>query len=228
MDGLIQRMGTSLESLRLQMDGEALERIHGALESSIREVTKLVGDVIRNDEECRWRLDDACDHIEALLGPAFVAVQTYVTAVRMRVACIAEVFQKHGGKLSFATTPKAYEVLSMGAASVLDGYSDVQVLIAVANFWKHHEEWPTRFKQKGDAQALVWDADAMKDPNHKSNAVITIGLGIEAANTGQLRTACHAFGVDDTYDDLRALRDPATRWAKDLYNKALAEIKEAG
>ena len=90
-------------------------------------------------------------------------------------------------------------------------YTDVQAINAIANYWKHQDEWPTREEKKAGRIATVWDAALMR-PHERRNVEIVTDLGMSFGSTGNLRDAAKALGVTE-YEDLSPIRKRLRGWA---------------
>lgn len=83
----------------------------------------------------------------------------------------------------------------------------MQVVNAVANYWKHHDEWMTASVMlKNNGFGLEWDTSTMKS-SEKQTVEIVESIGMEASSTGNIRTAAKAIGITDSFNDLSPLRE---------------------
>ena len=75
---------------------------------------------------------DAAEHIENLLGIAFVTAQTYITGTVSDIP-----------KLTHSSSTPTKRQLLHDFSDVLPGcnITKMEVCDAIANYWKHHEEW---------------------------------------------------------------------------------------
>jgi hypothetical protein len=206
------RMNGWLTLLRMAARSETLDRLHAAVEQEIAAASQRVDQAHDgSDEYVDAVTDDECDRIEDLLGLAFVACQSYMTGLRTRVAALSQVCQsKYGATLPFASDSKAYGVFKVGHATG-SNHTDAEVANAVANYWKHQDDWPTREEKRGGKIATVWDVGPMRS-NEKRTVEIVTSIGISFGSTGNLRDGAKALGVTD-YADLSPIRKKLRTWA---------------
>lgn len=222
------RITACLELVKMAADDQTLDNLLSAVEQEIASSSRRINDASRGGNESFLEAvtDDECDRIEQLLGWAFVAAQTFITTVRSRLCRLSEVCKKDVGKpLSFVASLKAYEVLRL-ADTMLKApmYTELEVINAVANYWKHQEEWPTRMEPKGEYLDRMWDQKQMMRNNEKRTVEMIMSIGMSPSSTGNLRTAVEAFGIDKSYKDLSPIRDKLCNWADSLKEKAQSEV----
>ena len=68
-------------------------------------------------------------------------------------------------------------------------YTGIEAINAVANYWKHHEEWPRCSEQNGECLVSAWNRD-----NRRTVEIVT-SLGMSPSLTGNMRTAASAPGA---------------------------------
>jgi hypothetical protein len=187
----------------MAVNDQTLDHLLSAVEQEITLSSRRIEDASRSGDE--WFLeavtDDECDRIEQLLGWAFVAAQTFITTVRSRLARLSDMCSKNVGKhLSFISTPKAHEVLKLAdPMRNVPRYTEIEVINAVANYWKHQEEWPTRIEPKDEYAELVWNQDQMRN-NEKltvDSIVVICHAGTPMLPLGQAEYADQDKGVYD-------------------------------
>jgi len=169
-------------------------------------------------------IDDECERIEELLGLAFGATQSYITTFRTRIATLSNACKEDFGQgLSFSTNPKGFDVLQRGDPfRVGVPYSTVQVVNAIANYWKHQEDWPLREEKQGRWLRSVWDAAGVTPIERRTIEIVT-AIGMTPLSTGNLRLAAEILGATD-YRDLSQIRTKVTDWAEALYQDARLEL----
>lgn len=84
----------------------------------------------------------AQEQVESIFGIAFVSAQTYITGT---ISDMAEI----GGD----NAPSKYQMLSIGSP-MLGKISKIQLINAIANYYKHHEEW-SGWKVEGQSKRTV-------------------------------------------------------------------------
>jgi hypothetical protein len=222
------RMAVLLELMRVDLEGDTLDQLHTAVEQGIALTSQRIKQATRSgDQEYLDAVtDDECVRIEELLGLAFVVAQTFITSVRSRIAALSDGCKHEFGRpLSFIGDPKAYGALKIG--DTMPGgsvYTEIETINAVANYWKHQEDWPTHLEKKDDYCKIAWDTARMRD-NEKRTVKIVVGIGMSPSFTGNLRAAARAFGVA-SYEDLSLVREKLRRWADSLYEKARLEMSQ--
>jgi hypothetical protein len=217
-----------LHLISVAVRGESLERLHHAIESEISACSNRIDDVAASgDEDClEFATDEECEATEQLLGLAFVAAQSFITAFRTEVAKVARIsWKKFGVKLSFTTDEKAYNIFRLSPMlPAAPTFSIIEAINAVANYWKHGEEWSTVLVSSGKWGKPVWDTASLRG-NEKRTIEIVTALGLCPNSTGNLRTAAKALGVVE-FDDLGVLRRVLRTWASDLKLQAATELAE--
>ncbi len=224
------RVNALLSLVRHATDTSSIDRLHAGIEEEIRAAAQRTCDAeARCDPEYLDAVtDDECNRVEELLGLAFVAAQMFITRFRSRVDWASSVTQEQFGKrLSFASHAKEYDVLARGhPLKVNPAYTTIEVIHAVANYWKHEEDWPTREEARDGRLIIVWD-DGSKSlrTNEKRTIEIAVSIGMVSGSTGNLRTAAKVLGVTD-YANLSPIREELKDWAHSLYAMACSEISQ--
>lgn len=222
------RITACLQLVKMAVDDQILDKLFSVIEQEIASSSRRIESASRSGDE--WFLeavtDDECDHIEQLLGWVFVAAQTFITTVRSRLTRLSYICNKDIGRpLSFVTSTKGYEALKLANPRLNNSeYKEIEIINAVANYWKHQEEWPTRIEPKEEYRETVWDQTQMKKRNEKETVNIVTSIGMSPSSTGNLRTACKTLSVASSYKDLSPIRDKLYNWAHSLYKKARNEI----
>ena len=189
------------------------ERLHAAIEAEIRESDRTLSEA--EDPYDEFVIDEECSQIEELLGLAFVAAQSFLTRIRTRTDMLNAACKRDlGSGFNFIRSPKAYDVFVLGdPLNTTAQISKVQVINAVANYWKHSDEWTKGDLKKGRRIGAAWDTTQMRPVDKRTVALVSaIGL-VSLASTGNLRRAAKALGVSRDHK-LRPLREPLYKWAK--------------
>jgi len=188
-----------------------LESLAGAFADHLNNVADL-----RRDTSSQ----DFLDHVEwesrrfqrGLYGAAFVSCQPFITAVvenalRLRAHMTGNLALE---SKSLRLPADEWDIRSVGFSG--QGVSDVLLIHYVANYFKHHEEWPED----------IWD-----QPPNGGAAGYTIAYlkarGFEKMHDGLLEEAATqlvARGVQITQ-----LGYIIERWARDLYNTAEMDLE---
>jgi hypothetical protein len=103
------------------------KRVFQALSDGLRDVRRDFDDAQEDHQ-----LDDALEHTESLLGIAFVTAQTYIAGT----VSDANKLLRGGTKITKEQLLKVYGN-RLGELLV----TDVELCDAIANYFKHHNEW---------------------------------------------------------------------------------------
>ena len=129
-----------------------------------------------------------------------------------------------GVTLRLAPEPLASEVLKKSkTVNEASEHTVIEAIDAVANYWKHSEEWSTSEVKRGRRLVPVWDAELKPGVQGRTIQIVT-GLGLRPGSTGNLRQAAEALGVE--YDNLAPIRTTLHEWADALYERAAAEVSQ--
>ena len=120
------------------------------------------------------------DHIEQLLGLAFVSAQIFITTITSGLKRLSDKWeqweQNVGRPLIHVDIPKGstYRKELMKLANPIlneTNYHEIEVINAIADCWKHQEEWPTcKEPQEG---YIVWDEKKMKGTQKTTHEIVT-------------------------------------------------------
>lgn len=210
----------ALSLLRINSQSETLERLHRAIEREIRAASRAIERASRGGDLVEAIVGEEALAVEELLGLAFVAAQSFITLIRTELIAVNKSHLLYlGSPLTFASDAKAYGALKIGSMLTAAKCSEVEAINAIANYWKHSEEWPV--VQSVGRLPEVWDLNAFQA--NKRTAQIVIALGLKPDSDGNLRRAANALGVVD-FEDLSPLRDILKTWATELLKKARVEF----
>jgi hypothetical protein len=195
---------------------QALDRVFDSIDQSItasdRAITKATNS--GDEEYASSATDEECDVIEALLGIAFVAAQTEITATIARVKHLHERFQRDFPRSNLTTTTGVNSNILQAANPVIKTpYTAVEILNAFANFFKHGDEWDPEWRH-GTPQQL------------RTIAILRAASAVPLS-TGNLRTGATALGIDWSLS-VRGLIDIVKNWRKNLRRQYEAELAKRG
>lgn len=218
-----------LERLRDDWGQERLnlERLLGPIEQELREICasfeKMQPPPDDADDNQRWGyesfVDDKCEEIEGLLAVAFVVAQTHVTQVVSRAMRVLDAAVASGTPLAGFGSKKEWkqQLLRCGSALVPQTpYTQVEVLNAFANYFKHHEEWRGPWAE-------------IKDGLASFTVKVITAAGASQGSTGNFRSGAEALG-NKTYQDLGAFVAIISGWraqVTDALEKAAQEASPA-
>jgi hypothetical protein len=220
------RINALLRMVQLGVEDPSLDRMHHAIERELRTVSKQFrkAAAIANLEYHDAVIDEGCERIEELLGMAFVVAQSFITIVRTGISKASEICASNFGQvLSVASGAKAYGTLQLGPKFGSGPHTAAEVINAVGNYWKHHEDWPTAEQPRAGRFATLWETNGMRGNEQKTVAIVT-SIGLAYGSSGNLRTAANALGVYEPYENLSPVRDVLRTWAQDVYDKTRLEL----
>jgi hypothetical protein len=192
----------------LHQDTTSLRRLLEALGAAIKRCSDQIDRAANsgNEDYADAVTEAECGVIEDLLGTAFVGCQIFITATVSGT--------RHFQELS--NDKSAHEkatVLGIGSPTLAStNYTRVQVIDALANYFKHRDEWT------GEWAALTGRAG--------QTISIIRAAGATQGNTGNLRTAAQALGVSD-YGNLEILHNTIQEWCDNVWNAYRLKINEA-
>ncbi len=215
--------------IRVSGARETLEALHRAIEVEIAKCVKAIEEAHAsgNQDSADAITDEECDQIEQLLGLAFVVAQSFITTGRARWAMAARVCSKqYGVNFSFSIGPNGFGLLRESPLlPCCSEYTVVEAINAVANYWKHVDEWPTTLVANGERMKSIWVVDSTHN-QAKRTTEIAMALGMSPGSTGNLRQAASRLGVTK-YNRLSAIRNALFDWAERLYQKGKFEIESS-
>jgi hypothetical protein len=183
----------ALERLRDEYRAEQnnLQRLLDPIEQELTEIdAQLAGLTPPSDEHELWSYEayreGKGDETEGLLAVAFVVAQTHVTQVVSRTLRVLESAKLAGQTLNVFGPPSTkvsrYHILRT-ASELVPGttYTQVEVLEAFANYFKHHEEW------RGDWAKL-------KDDKAQKTANVIVAAGAKKGSAANFRSGAEALG----------------------------------
>lgn len=223
------RTRIALRLMAIKGRGETMERLHRAIESEITVSLRTIQSVAASENEdfIESVNEEESLAIEELLGLGFMAAQSFITSIRTEVVIVGKVYEhEFGSKFSIIADAKAYDALKLAPTlNAAPQFSVVQAINAVANYWKHSEEWPTREEKLNKRFHEVWDQSALRG-NEKTTVDIVTALKFKPNSSGNMRTAAKALGITK-YDDLSPIRQILIQWAAELLGKARVEFGAA-
>jgi hypothetical protein len=158
-------------------------------------------------------VDDECAVVENVIGAAFVATQAEITAT------VSHVMRLHArasaaGHVLTASDGRKLGILRLGN-SLRPGtpYSDVEVINAFANYFKHHDEWN-----------IPWTTLTGLS---KQTADTITAFGATEGSTGNLRQGIRALGVADNCELVR-LSEFIERWRQTIIQRYELELQRIG
>jgi len=184
-----------LESLSLAMKA-AGERVEGAtLNAKENQLDAIV--------------DEECDFIESLLGAAYLVCQTQITTITSRSLQVLDRIEADKRKCKLPA--KAYEIHRFQRSpNVIQRLTKVEGLWALANYFKHREEW----------RGIEWSDSKLNEQTKRTIEKLKI-MGLEQRSTGNLRAGAMWLGNEDFYN-LDVFHSIIEKWSGDI----MAELTE--
>lgn len=177
---------------------QALDAAIVAAGERIEEAKKL-----NDDEQLDFVVDSECEVLESLLGTAFVLSQTRITAICSAVlSAYDHLAPEKRAKLTFAKSK--FDVLGVGPLVSGTTHSEVTAINALANYFKHRDEWP----------GIDWTklTGASRDTSQ-----IVLALGLTPLSTGNLRRGAKVFGWSaEKVGSIHRITAAIARWAAEL------------
>jgi hypothetical protein len=200
--------------LSIDLGDDVLWAVHKSIEQGIAGVESRITTLPeepKDEGEEAWKetvIEESGILVEGLIGVGFVVVQTYITAIRADIRRLGQSYERErGSQPTFAVG----DLLEAGPKFADTQYTRIDLINAVANYWKHHEEWSADWDKLTGLQ--------------KRTAVRMQALGGSPGSGGNLRTAAMTLGMLSTFSDFGPVRTEARRWAGELYGAAESEIK---
>ena len=190
---------------------------------SVRAVLLDIGAAIRG---CGRRIDEAVnteqeDYIEAvvdeetaiiedLLGAAFVVCQTYISSVVATVKRWHRWALREGVQLTTTSGDKP-DIMRFGSAvAAPTRYTQVAVMDAFANCFKHNDEW-----------GFDW---TRLPGRSKGTAEVVMAAGAQPGSTGNMRTGSTTLG-NVNYDGTCIFADILEGWRRNLSQAYVNECR---
>lgn len=148
-------------------------------------------------EWSHYVVDAECEKLENLLGVAYVMCQAQITAVKTWAHRVL----KHAKAGSASTLDwRGHTLLALGpAVSASTTVTRVELIWALANYFKHSEEWTTHEWSKLNGRA-------------KQTAETLVKVGIRHSS-GVLRTGAEILG-NAIYSELLLFSDHVDEWSQ--------------
>lgn len=211
MHGL-NRYALHLSRLEHSFDEHALYGSLTPFSEAISRIEAMIRQAeVENDQEYQhFFLDSDLELVETHLGCAFVTCQVFLTAVVSRVQAL------HGHHYSRAPTPltttsgERPAILAFGSTAVgTSGLSQMQVIDAFANYFKHRDQWRRPWSKLGRLA--------------KETAVTITAVGAHEGSTGNLRTGAEVTG-NPSYTDVESYSSLIIHWRDELWRAYRAEL----
>ncbi len=151
--------------------------------------------------------------VNDLLGCAFVAAQAYVTRVVSRTERLHQRVKRDGHDLGTTNATKKGIIKAFSNYVPNTTYSEIQLVNAFANYFKHHDEWPPN-----------WD-----NATRQSEETVRIIRSVGALETSSdnCRKGLAALGIDGVFR-VFDLAEILRRWHANLADAYRQELRPLG
>lgn len=204
-----------LDLIRLHAQSGTLERMLDSFGVAVAICSETIARAQKSGDQdyIDSVVDDECAVVENVIGAAFVASQAELTAT------ISHVMRLHvrasvAGHVLTTSDGRKSGILRLGNA-LRPGvpYSDVEVINAFANYFKHHDEWD-----------IPWTT--LTGQSRQTVDTIT-AFGATEGSTGNLRQGIRALGVADNRELVR-LSESIERWRQTIVQRYETELRGIG
>ncbi|MGH7951196.1 MAG: hypothetical protein ACREFE_04660 [Limisphaerales bacterium] len=171
-------------------DTDMLEGILRTLGAAARSAEKRISDVAKthDSEDLAEVFTEENMLIEGLLGCAFVAAQTYIELVVARTERLRQRVKNQCHHDLKTTKCEKHEIIHKFSDLVTGStYSKIELINACANYFKHHERWPSK-----------WDCATRKDI--KNTIRIIRAVGASENSSDNCRKGLVALGIDPVFN----------------------------
>jgi hypothetical protein len=151
--------------------------------------------------------------IEDLLGCAYVAAQSYITLVTSRLIWLHSRIKRDGHCLT--TIPGTKFALINAYSDTVPGtsYTQIRVILEFANYFKHHEEWPPK-----------WKCDNNMNKNARKTIAIIRAVGAAENSSDNCRKGLTTLGIHRV-SDVYTIANILVRWHANLTDAYKNELK---
>lgn len=211
----VDLISIGLKLLEFACDTNSLERILRPIASAIGEEVSYIERLSSDEGEPPF--DEELEAIENLLGVAFVACQAHMNGVLQRIARLDDHVRTKTSLGIELLPPKKkpndkphLALLKRACPKMVGSYTQIEILWSLANYYKHHDEWPTNW------------------PEAVGGTVYTITVisaaGLEQGSSGNLRTGAKSLGIDQ-FTNLDVLIEIIQDWTGGLDDEIRRKLK---
>jgi hypothetical protein len=193
----------------------ALEDVLGPIGAAIADSSRHIDEACATKDE-EWFeavTDEECEVIEELLGTSLVVCQAYITSVVSRVLGILRFADRRGHTLKSVAPKRDHIVSATSTYCGNTGFTNIQVMDAFANYFKHRFEWSSDWSKAGGPAART--------------ITIVRAAGASEGSSGNLRTGAEVLGNSD-YSDLSVFSEILETWRAGLEATVRAELASLG
>jgi hypothetical protein len=153
------------------------------------------------------------DYLEEIIGASFVVLQTKIRRVQAAAEGLAEYARSHQGIL--VNGLERSSVFGLGGAYRETGFSLIDLVWAVGNYYKHRDEWePEVWEDKRPNEHETPSLRRSRSTRKKAEMV-----GIVEFSSGNMRRAYEFLGVEP-YSACERLAQDVQAWAKSVFETA--------
>jgi len=181
---------------------KTIQRIHDRTD----DITKDLG---QDNAELIW--GDTNSVIEDLHGAAFVVSQSSITAIVSRLKAMLQLAQSMGTPINSIPREKKNMLAFKSTIIPSKGITHIQAIEALANYFKHSDEWPRGWVNP--------------PANSKPTIDILHALGFQFGDNSILRNAMQFF---DSNGNLLALANSVNEWHGAILGELKSELASSG
>jgi len=193
-------------------DSETLENVLRMFGTAALHAEQRIGDIAKSQdgEYVAEVVAEETIFIEDMLGCAFVAAQGYITRIVSRLKSLHKRLKRDGHCLTTTNGKKSAMINACSYTVSGTPYTQIRVIDAFANYFKHHEEWPPR-----------WD-------NAKDQSVLTVAViravGAAENSSDNCRKGLAALGIHRVFD-VYTMSNILVRWHANLTDAYKNELR---
>ncbi|MBL7189364.1 MAG: hypothetical protein ISS70_23795 [Phycisphaerae bacterium] len=138
-------------------DTDTLEDVLHTLGRAAHRAERRISDVAKTqDGDCLAEIiAEETMLVEDLIGCAFVAAQTYIARIISRVIWLHQRVARDGHVLKTTCAKKPAIIHGFNNLITKTKYSEIELIDAFANYFKHHEEWPKWDNATGQSERTI-------------------------------------------------------------------------
>jgi hypothetical protein len=197
-----------------------LPMVEGSYSSSFWEPLLAIGSALRGSsdfmesiasreegEDLSAITDSECEVVEELLGVAFVLCQVNITECVSWVQRLLRLVRKEQKHLKTVTGGRVS--LMRHGKPAGQKYAPVEIIDALANYYKHHSQWESGWP------ITNWN---------KATIPVLRHIGASHGYSANLRNGSEHLGNSD-YTDVRIFADHVKQWRRSLHDTIEAELR---
>jgi hypothetical protein len=215
--------------LAMAVETPTLDELLAATGGQLRRIDERLAAVVAGGEPqaIEAARDEKEEVTEMLLGIAFVACQVYFTKVIARLEWLDKVLPRYDGCDAGIGKGRRKKLDASSSRVPGTSFSAAQAIDAVANYWKHNDQWKTLIPPGAadPAASVAWDTSGMGDGEKFTHGVVH-ELGMRAAFMDNIHRVSSLLGGHSPFFDLAFLREACRLWGREMLAKAALRDKQ--